>query len=160
MTKITWLIISLFRKNQNFSSRSYIDLSHHFIYFLFNIFFQLWQSSLSCIILDNQMRYVDQKRLFQKFLMFLSRKNFNKLVYRHFRNRYSVNIDSFNLNFLSQLMSMNINMFQLRIKLQHFLIQNSENLTIITQNMQLFHEIKSNWFEESSSSDNLLCDSK
>ncbi len=36
MTKITWSIISLFRKDQNFSFRSHTDSGHHLIYSLFN----------------------------------------------------------------------------------------------------------------------------
>ncbi len=87
--------------------------------------------------------------------MFLLRKILNKFVRKHFCSRYSINIDLFDLSFLSQSVLMNINMFQFQIKFQHFFIQNCENLTIIAQNMQFFHEIKSNRFKKSFSSNNL-----
>jgi hypothetical protein len=110
-------------------------------------------------LLINQMSDVDQIKLSQKFFVFLSRQHFDEIVCWHLCSRTSINTDSTRLNFLSQSMFMNINMFQLNIKLQHFFFQHAKSLTIVTANVKIFHRIESNWFEKSSSSDCLLRDS-
>jgi hypothetical protein len=105
-------------------------------------------SNWSFLLID-QMNDVDQMKLLQKFFVFLSRQHLDEIVCWHLCSRASINTDSTRLNLLSQSVFMNINMFQLNIKLQHFFFQHAKDLTIVTTNVKFFHRIESNWFEKS-----------
>jgi hypothetical protein len=166
-----YLIKKIFSRKKNSSIRSRLVISsthliistYHDIassFYLSTYFFSLtFKCSDWSIFLIDQINYVDQIKLFQKFLVFLSRQHFDEIVCWHLCNRASTHIDSIRLNFLSQSMFMNINMFQFNIKLQHFFFQHAKSLTIVAANVKFFHRIESNWFEKSSSSDCLLRDS-
>ncbi len=151
----------------SFSIRYFINSSHHLKLLWYRFIYYLSTYSLSLtsrcsdwsILLIDQMSDVDQMKLSQKFLVLLSRQHFDEIVCWHLCSRTSTHTDLTRLNFLSQLMFMNINMFQLNIKLQHFFFQHAKNLTIVAANMKFFHRIESNWFEKSSSSDRFLRDS-
>jgi hypothetical protein len=159
-----------FSKEKFFDSlsiRYFINSSHHlklswyrFIYYLSTYLLSLTSrcSDWSILLID-QMSDVDQMKLFQKFLVLLSRQHFDEIVCWHLCSRTSTHTDSTRLNLLSQSMSMNINMLQFNIMLQHLFCQHAKNLTIVTANVKFFHRIELNWFEKSSSSDCLLRDS-
>jgi hypothetical protein len=115
-------------------------------------------SDWSCFLID-QMSNVDQMKLSQKFFVFLSRQLFDEIICWHFCSWTSININSICFNFVSQSMFTNINMFQLRVKLQHFFFQHAKNLTIVTMYVQFLHRIVLSWLENSFSSDCLFRDS-
>jgi hypothetical protein len=96
------------------------------------------------ILLTDQMNDVDLIKLFQTFLVLLSRQHLDEIVCWHLCNRASTHIDSIRLNLLSQSVFMNINMFQLNIKLHHLFFQHAKSLTIVAANVKFFHRIESN----------------
>jgi hypothetical protein len=153
--------------SNRFSISFLINSSHHLNFYYCNalsIYLSTYSLSLASrcsdwSLLIDQMSDVDQMKLSQKFFVLLSRQHFDEIVCWHLCSRASINTDSTRLNLLSQSMSMNINMFQLNIKLQHLFFQHAKSLTIVTANVKFFHRIKLNWFEKSSSSDCLLRDS-
>jgi hypothetical protein len=169
MIKSSDLLIFLEKTNfsSRFSIRFFINSSHHLNFYHCNassIYLSTYFLSLAfrCSdwsLLIDQMSDVDQMKLFQKFFVFLSRQHFDKIICWHLCCRTSINTDSIRLNLLFQSMSMNINMFQLNIKLQHFFFQHAKNLTIIAANMQFFHWIVLDELEKSSSSNCLFRDS-
>jgi hypothetical protein len=172
--QIRWsnhLIFLIFFEKTNFSSRSRFAISstHLIISIYHNIASSFYLSTYflsltsRCsdwsILLIDQMNDVDQMKLSQKFLVLLSRQHLDEIVCWHLCSRASIHTDSIRLNLLSQSVSMNINMFQLNIKLQHLFFQHAKKLTIVAANVKFFHRIESNWFKKSSSSDRLLRDS-
>jgi hypothetical protein len=99
---------------------------------------------------------VDQMKLPQKFFVLLSRQHLDETVCWHLCSRASTNTDSIRLDLLSQSVPMNINMFQLSIKLQHLFFQHAKGLTIIAANMQFFHRVVLDGLEKPSSPNCLL----
>jgi hypothetical protein len=111
--------------SNRFSIRYFINSFHHLnFYHCIASFIYLSTYSLSlasrCLdwsLLIDQMSNVDQIQLSQKLFVFLSKQHLDEIVCWHLCNRTSINTDSIRLNLLFQSMSMNINMFQLNIKL-------------------------------------------
>jgi hypothetical protein len=172
--QIRWsnhLIFLIFFEKINLSSRSRFAISSiHLIISTYHsiassFYLSTYPLSLASrcsdwpILLIDQMSDVDQMKLSQKFFVLLSRQHLDEIVCWHLCSRASTHTDSIRLNLLSQSMSMNINLFQLNIKLQHLFFQHAKNLTIVATNVKFFHRIESNWFEKSSSSNRLLRDS-
>jgi hypothetical protein len=154
--------------SSRFSIRFLINSSHHLNFYhciASSIYLSTYLLSLAfrCsdwpFLLIDQMSDVDQMKLFQKFFVLLSRQHLDEIVCWHLCNRASINTDLIRLNLLSQSVSMNINMFQLSIKLQHLFFQHAKDLTIIAAKMQFFHRIVLDELEKSSSSNCLLRDS-
>jgi hypothetical protein len=169
MIRSSDLLIFLEKTNlsNRFSIRFFINSSHHLNFYHCNassIYLSTYSLSLASrcsdwLLLIDQMSDVDQMKWSQKFFVLLSRQHLDEIVCWHLCSRASTNTDSIRLNLLSQSVSMNINMFQLNIKLQHLFFQHAKNLTIIAANMQFFHRIVLDELEKSSSSNCLLRDS-
>jgi hypothetical protein len=152
----------------SFSIRYLINSSHHlnlswyrFIYYSsFNIFSQSDTSMLRLIVsFDWSDEWCRSDEVVSEILrVFVETASWWNRLLTFLQS--NINSHWFDLSeFLSRSVSMNINMFQLNIKLQHFFFQHAKNLTIVAANVKFFHWIESNWFEKSSSSDCLLRDS-
>jgi hypothetical protein len=165
MIKSSYLVIFFEKINIFYHVMIIFILSFQLLSFASSIY--LWTYSLSltsrcsdwtCLLID-QMSDVDQMKLSQILLMLFSRQNLDKIVCWHICSRTSIHTDSTRLNLLFQSVLMNINMFQRRVKFQHFFFQHAKNLIIVAMYVQLLHRIVLNWFEKSFSSDCLLRDS-
>jgi hypothetical protein len=111
MIKSSDLLIFLEKTNfsNRFSIRYHINSSHHFNFYHCNassIYLSTYSLSLASrcsdwsFLLIDQMSDVDQMKLLQKFLVFLTRKNFDEIVCWHLCSRASTDTDSVRLNLL------------------------------------------------------------
>ncbi len=71
--------------------------------------------------------------------MLLTRQNLDKFVCRHFRCENSVDVNLICLHFLSQSVTMYVDVFQFNVEFENIFFQNAKRLTIVTSNVKRFH---------------------
>jgi hypothetical protein len=97
------IIVSSYHLNFYHCIASFIYLSTYFLSLASRC------SDWSFLLID-QINDVDQIKLLQKFLVFLTRQNFDEIICWHLCCQTSANTDSIRLNLLSQSVFMNVNM--------------------------------------------------